>query len=134
MQSIRDFVLENQLMQSEKIFENEKKNFTKFVEQFSITITQRKFKKRATIFFIDRETRIFKSKISRSDYDKLQNLRQFQLKKRANVINNTYNVKQISRFHIHMIRVLHALNNDENFDFDHISKFLNYREVRKSFH
>ena len=40
----------------------------------------------------------------------------------------------MSKFHIHMMRVLHAFNNDENFDFDHISKFLNYREIRKSFH
>ena len=133
-QSIRDFVFDDQLLQFEKIFENEKNSFANFAIQFSITIIIRRKKIRKFAFFIDRETRILKNEISRFDYKKLQTSRQFQSKNRANVINNTYNVKQMSKSHIHIIRVLQILNNDENFDFDHISKSLNYREIRKSSH
>ena len=131
IQSSSDFVSDEQLKQFEKIWKNESSvNSAKF----PITIITRRKKTRKSVSSIDRETRILKNKISRSDYKKLQILRQFQSKKRANVINNTYNAKQISKFHIYMMRVLHAFNNDENFDFDHISKSLNYRETRKSFH
>ena len=133
-QSTRNSVFDNQLLQFEKIFENEKDSFANFTKQFSITIIIRRKKIKKFAFFIDRETRILKNEISWFDYKKLQTSRQFQSKSRANVINNTYNVKQMSEFHIHMMRVLHAFNNDENFDFDHISKFLNYREIRKSSH
>ena len=127
-QSIRNFVFDDQLLQFEKIFEN---------EFFFLQILQNNFRSRSSFDekkLIDRETRISKNKIFRFDYKKLQISRQFQSKNRANVINNTYNVKQMSKFHIHMMRVLHAFNNDENFDFDHISKFLNYREIWKLFH
>ena len=105
-------------------------NFAKF----SITIIIRRKKIKKFVFSIDREIRIFKNKIFRFDYKKLQISRQFQSKKRVNVINNTYNAKQISKFYIYMMRVLHAFNNNKNFDFDYISKSLNYREIRKSFH
>ena len=133
-QSTRNFVFDDQLLQSEEIFENEKDSSADSTEQFSITIIIRRKRIKKSASFIDRETRIFKDEISRSDYKKLQTSRQFQSKNRANVINNTYNVKQMSKSHIHMMRVLHALNNDENFDFDHISKLLNYHEARKSSH
>ena len=133
-QSICDFVFDDQLLQFEKIFENEKDSFANSAIQFSITIIIRRKKTKKFALSIDREIRIFKDEISRFDYKKLQTSRQFQSKNRANVINNTYNVKQMSESHIHMICVLHAFNNDENFDLDHISKFLNYREIRKSFH
>ena len=133
-QSIRNFIFDNQLLQFEKILKNEENFSANFTEQFSITIIIRRKRIKKFAFFIDRETRIFKNEIFRFDYKKLQILRQFQSKDRANVINNTYNVKQMSRFHIYMMRVLHALNNDENFDFNHILKSLNYREIRKSFH
>ena len=133
-QSIRNLIFDDQLLQFEKIFENEKNSFANFTKQFSISIIIRRKKIKKFAFFIDRETRIFKNEIFRFDYKKLQISRQFQSKNRANVINNTYNVKQMSKFHIHMMRVLHAFNNDENFDFDHVLKFLNDRKIRKSFH
>ena len=133
-QSIRDFVFDDQLLQFEKIFENEFFFFANFANQFSITIIIRRKKIKKFALFIDREIRILKDEIFRFDYKKLQISRQFQTKNRANVINNTYNVKQMSKSYIHMIRVLHVFNNDENFDFDHISKSLNYREIRKSSH
>ena len=132
-QSFRDFVFDDQSSQFEKIWKNDENFFVDFAKQSSITIIVRR-KNRKFVFSIDREIRILKNKIFRFDYKKLQTSRQFQSKRRANVINNTYNAKQVSKSHIHMMRVLHAFNNDENFDFDHISKSLNYREVRKSFH
>ena len=131
-QSTRDSVFDDQLLQSKKIFENEKNFSANFANQSSITIITHRKKIRKFALSIDCEIRIFKNEISRFDYKKLQTSRQFQTKNRANVINNTYNVKQMSKSHIHMIRALHVLNNDENFDFDHISKSLNYREIRKS--
>ena len=131
-QSIRDSISDDQLLQFEKIFENEKEFFADFAKQSSISINRRRIKK--FVFSIDCEIRTSQSKISRFDYKKLQISRQFQSKRRTNVINDVYNAKQVSGSHIHMMRALHALNIDENFDFDHISKSLNYREVRNSFH
>ena len=132
-QSSRDSVFDDQSSQSEKIWENDENLSVDSAEQSSITIIVRR-RNRKSASSIDREIRIFKSKTFRFDYKKLQISRQFQSKRRANVINNTYNAKQVSKSHIHMMRALHALNNDESFDFDHISKSLNYREVRKSSH
>ena len=126
-----DSVSDEQLEQSEEIWENES---SVDPAESPVTIITRRKRTRRPASPIDRETRIPKGKVSRPDYKKLQISRQFQSKGRANVVNNTYNAKQVSGFHIHMVRALHALNSGESFGLGHISESLNYREARKSPH
>ena len=129
----RDPVSDDQSSQPEETWENDEDPSAGPAEQPPATITVRRRNRRPAPP-TDRETRTPKSKAPRPDYKKLQTPRQFQSKKRANVINNTYNAKQVPKSHIHMMRALHALNSDESFGLDHISKPLNYRETRRSPH
>ena len=86
----------------------------------------------------DRSTRSKDTNIARFDYFKTNNLNIKRIKdikkpKRfVNVVNNVYQAKQVLKTHIHMIRVLHALQSDENFDLDHVSKSMNYKKTLKS--
>ena len=133
-QPTRNPVPDDQLLQPEETSENEEGPSAGPTEQPPATITTRRKRTRKPAPPTDRETRIPKGETPRPDYKKLQTPRQFQSKGRANVINNTYNVKQVPESHIHMVRALHALNSGESFGLGHISEPLNYREARKSPH
>ena len=49
-------------------------------------------------------------------------------------IYNVTDVKHDFKSHIHMRRVLNALKNENNFDFDHIFEFVNYKNALKFFY
>ena len=129
----RDPVSDDQSSQPEETWENDEDPSAGPAEQPPATITVRRRNRRPAPP-TDRETRTPKGKAPRPDYKKLQTPRQFQSKGRANVVNNTYNAKQVPGSHIHMVRALHALNSGESFGLGHISEPLNYREARKSPH
>ena len=72
---------------------------------------------------IDKTNRIQKNKIDKSNYKKMNN---------KNKINNVYQIKQIFKSHIYIIRILNIFNNDENFDLNHTFELMNYRKTRNS--
>ena len=49
-------------------------------------------------------------------------------------IYNIIDVKHDFKFHIHMRRVLNALKNEDNFDFDHIFELVSYKNALKFFY
>ena len=58
----------------------------------------------------DRRTRMQAGEIDRPDYKKLNS------KETANIVNNVSHAKPVPESHIHMVRVLHALQDEESFD------------------
>ena len=52
-------------------------------------------------------------------------------KKIKSIINNVYKVKQILKSHIHMMRILNVLINDESFDLKYTFEFINDKKIRR---
>ena len=120
----------------EKLNENELTNDT-FIQSISLTSTRKKRNKTFSLSFSNRDFRLKIDAITRSNYYKTNNLDIKRIKnikkskKFVNIVNNVYRIKQMFKIHIHIIRVFHALQNDENFDFDHVFESMNYKKKFK---
>ena len=129
-QSIREFISNDQLPR----FEEESED--KLIKDFELAITsaasqafnlnehatRRTRNKAPSSSFTNFKTRTQKGKIERPDYKKLNNL-----KKSKDTLSNVYQAKQILKSHVHMIRVLNALINNEILKLNHTFEFMNYK-------
>ena len=131
---------ENFVFEIQKDMNENELTFDSFNSSTSFAFNSRKRSKTFSLFSFDRSTRSKDINIARFDYFKTNNLNIKRIKnikkskKFVNVVNNVYQIKQVFKIHIHIFRILHALQHDENFDFDHISKLMNYKKTLRSFY
>ena len=126
IESIREFISKNQLQNRRKNSNDELSNFNIIIlfEIIFVAFVTRKSKNKTRSFSsIDKKNCIQKNKIDKSNYKKMNN---------KNKINNVYQIKQIFKSHIHIMRILNVFNNDENFDLNYTFESINYRKIRNS--
>ena len=100
-----------------------------FFVNFAFSAFQRRIRQStSSSSFFDKKTRIQIEKLDRINYKKLN------IKKSTNIVNNVYHVKQMSKCHIHIIRALHALQIEKNFDLNHIFESIDYKKIKTSFY
>ena len=62
------------------------------------------------------------------------NYKQLYRKNKNTKIYNIINVKYNFKFHIHIQKILNILKNKNNFNFDYIFEFVNYKNTLKFFY
>ena len=97
----------------------------------SSTNSSRKRDKDFALIIVDRNTRSKAGKLSSMNYKKFHNSEK-RSKETINYLNDLYNVKHIFNLHSHMQRVLNALMTGENFELEHVSKSLIYKQALNS--
>ena len=77
---------------------------------------------------VDRSTRFKTDKLSSMNYKKLHNSEK-RSKGTINYLNDLYNVKHIFNLYNHMQRALNALMIKKNFELEHVSEWLIYKQA-----
>ena len=106
-------------------------SFTVYISKSFRKINNQTFYTFSHIVF-DTITRSNYYKTNNFDIKRIKNIK--KSKKFVNIVNNVYRVKQLFKIFIYMIRAFHALQNHENFDFDHVFESMNYKKTFKFFY
>ena len=97
----------------------------------SSTNSSRKRDKDFAPITVGRSTRSKADKLSSMNYKKFHNSEE-RSKETTNYLNGLYNIKHILNSHNHMQRALNALMTEENFELEHVSESLTYKQALNS--